>query len=127
MTAQGTAVSLSSSTSEGKRWLTTTIIIVTILTVTILPNITTITSLTNSINHRQALAVMISINLVTLFLSHPSHQVIAGWDEGVAKMSKGQRAKLTISSDMGYGANGVPGQIPGGATLIFDVELINVS
>ena len=73
------------------------------------------------------IAVMISINLVTLFLSHPSHQVIAGWDEGVAKMSKGQRAKLTISSDMGYGANGVPGQIPGGATLIFDVELINVS
>merc|ERR1712012_605733 len=52
-------------------------------------------------------------------------EVIAGWDEGVAKMSKGQRAKLTISSDMGYGANGVPGQIPGGATLIFDVELIN--
>ena len=70
---------------------------------------------------------MISINIVTLFLSYPSHQVIAGWDEGVAKMSKGQRAKLTISSDMGYGANGVPGQIPGGATLIFDVELINVS
>merc|ERR1711879_792423 len=54
-------------------------------------------------------------------------EVIAGWDEGVAKMSRGQRAKLTISSDMGYGANGVPGQIPGGATLIFDVELINVS
>merc|ERR1712107_970065 len=49
-----------------------------------------------------------------------SQEVIAGWDEGVAKMSKGQRAKLTISSDMGYGANGVPGQIPGGATLIFD-------
>merc|ERR1712080_695259 len=54
-------------------------------------------------------------------------EVIAGWDEGVAKMSKGQRAKLTISADMGYGANGVPGQIPGGATLVFDVELINVS
>merc|ERR1711990_49004 len=51
-------------------------------------------------------------------------EVIAGWDEGVAKMSKGQRAKLTISADMGYGANGVPGQIPGGATLVFDVELI---
>merc|ERR550517_1367579 len=45
-------------------------------------------------------------------------EVIAGWDEGVAKMSKGQRAKLTISADMGYGANGVPGQIPGGATLV---------
>ena len=57
----------------------------------------------------------------------PALKVIAGWDEGVAKMSKGQRAKLTISADMGYGANGVPGQIPGGATLVFDVELINVS
>merc|ERR1712227_101689 len=36
-------------------------------------------------------------------------EVIAGWDEGVAKMSRGQRAKLTISPDMGYGAQGVPG------------------
>ncbi len=54
-------------------------------------------------------------------------QVIAGWDEGVAKMSKGQRAKLTISPDMGYGAQGVPGQIPGNAVLCFDVELLNVS
>merc|ERR1712038_1748568 len=35
-------------------------------------------------------------------------EVIAGWDDGVAKMSKGQRAKLTISPDMGYGAQGVP-------------------
>merc|ERR1719370_1201260 len=39
-------------------------------------------------------------------------EVIAGWDDGVAKMSKGQRAKLTISPDMGYGAQGVPGAIP---------------
>ena len=53
-------------------------------------------------------------------------EVIAGWDEGVAKMSKGQRAKLTISPDMGYGAQGIPGLIPAGATLLFDVELINV-
>merc|ERR1712216_285062 len=53
-------------------------------------------------------------------------EVIAGWDEGVAKMSKGQRAKLTISADMGYGAQGVPGVIPPNSTLVFDVELINV-
>ena len=52
-------------------------------------------------------------------------QVIAGWDEGVAKMSKGQRAKLTISPDMGYGASGVPGCIPPNSTLVFDVELLN--
>merc|ERR1711962_205954 len=53
-------------------------------------------------------------------------QVIAGWDEGVAKMSRGQRAKLTISADMGYGAQGVPGCIPPNATLVFDVELLGV-
>ena len=52
-------------------------------------------------------------------------QVIAGWDDGVAKMSKGQRAKLTISPDMGYGAQGVPGAIPPNSTLVFDVELID--
>jgi len=54
-------------------------------------------------------------------------EVIAGWDEGVAKMSKGQRARLTISADMGYGAQGVPGVIPPNSTLVFDVELINVA
>merc|ERR1712244_115423 len=54
-------------------------------------------------------------------------EVIAGWDEGVARMSRGQRAKLTISADKGYGAGGVPGAIPPNATLVFDVELLNVS
>ena len=53
-------------------------------------------------------------------------QVIAGWEEGLAKMSVGQRAKLTISADKGYGAKGVPGCIPPNSTLCFDVELIKV-
>merc|ERR1712013_294926 len=44
-------------------------------------------------------------------------EVIAGWDEGVAKMSKGQRAKLTISSDMGYGATGYPDRFLEGQLL----------
>merc|ERR1712018_449873 len=52
--------------------------------------------------------------------------VIKGWDEGVAKMSKGQRAKLTCSPDYAYGERGYPGVIPQNATLIFDVEFLGI-
>ncbi|KAG2497222.1 hypothetical protein HYH03_004811 [Edaphochlamys debaryana] len=51
--------------------------------------------------------------------------VIQGWDTGVAQMSRGQRATLTISSDMAYGPRGIPGVIPPSATLVFDVELLD--
>jgi len=54
-------------------------------------------------------------------------EVIAGWENGLSQMSVGQRAKLTISPDMGYGAKGVPGCIPPNSVLVFDVELIKVS
>lgn len=53
-------------------------------------------------------------------------EVIKGWDQGVAQMSVGQRAKLICSPDYGYGALGHPGVIPPNATLTFDVELLRL-
>jgi len=54
-------------------------------------------------------------------------EVIKGWDEGVAKMSVGQRAKLTVPPSLGYGKRGFPGVIPPDATLIFDIELVELN
>ncbi|PSC75187.1 peptidyl-prolyl cis-trans isomerase FKBP62-like [Micractinium conductrix] len=51
--------------------------------------------------------------------------VIKGWDLGVATMKKGEISKLTITADYGYGASGSPPTIPGGATLVFEVELLS--
>lgn len=53
-------------------------------------------------------------------------QVIRGWDEGVPQLSLGQKAKLTITPDYGYGSRGV-GPIPPNATLIFEVELLAIN
>mmetsp|Transcript_11644 Transcript_11644/g.29849 ORF Transcript_11644/g.29849 Transcript_11644/m.29849 type:complete len:109 (-) Transcript_11644:132-458(-) len=52
-------------------------------------------------------------------------QVIKGWDEGVAQMTKGQRANLTCTPDYAYGPRGFPPVIPPNSTLVFDVQLID--
>lgn len=53
-------------------------------------------------------------------------RVIKGWDEGVATMKVGEARRLEIPPDLGYGPKGAGGLIPGGATLVFEVELVGI-
>jgi FK506-binding protein 2 len=53
-------------------------------------------------------------------------QVIKGWDDGLVGMCKHEKRRLTIPSGKGYGDRGAGEKIPGGATLVFDVELLEI-
>lgn len=60
-------------------------------------------------------------------ISFPLNRVIKGWTEGLQLVKEGGKIRLVIPSELGYGDAGAPPKIPGGSTLVFEVELFKVN
>lgn len=60
-------------------------------------------------------------------ISFPLNRVIKGWTEGLQLVKEGGKVRLVIPSELGYGDAGAPPKIPGGATLVFEVELFKIN
>ena len=59
-------------------------------------------------------------------ITFPLNRVIKGWTEALLKMKEGDKWQIVIPSELAYGQSGVPPRIPPGATLLFDVELLEI-
>jgi FKBP-type peptidyl-prolyl cis-trans isomerase FkpA len=59
-------------------------------------------------------------------IKFPLNRVIPCWTEGVQKMKVGGKAELVCPAKIGYGDSGAPPDIPGGATLVFEIELLGI-
>ena len=64
--------------------------------------------------------------LLLYFLHDAKNNSSSGWDQGLLGMCEGERRKLVIPSDLAYGDVGSKPSIPGGATLVFEIELIRI-
>mmetsp|Transcript_118743 Transcript_118743/g.335921 ORF Transcript_118743/g.335921 Transcript_118743/m.335921 type:complete len:112 (+) Transcript_118743:52-387(+) len=54
-------------------------------------------------------------------------QVIKGWDEGIQRISLGEKARMRITADLGYGALGAGGSVPPNTDLLFEVEVLDIN
>ncbi|GJV52355.1 peptidyl-prolyl cis-trans isomerase FKBP15-1-like protein [Tanacetum coccineum] len=69
----------------------------------------------------------VKIRCLDIFNWYPSIVPSVRWDQGILGMCVGEKRKLKIPAKLGYGEQGSPPTIPGGATLIFDTELVAVN